>query len=151
MCFYWWSATSSQISLKFAFEKSVFFFNFRGNAQSHERKISKNGRHFNFFQLFFADNRNLTYSINGDIFIRKFYLESVFLKYFHDCSLRFRGNVGNQRPFLYGPPCTDCRIEPNTHCYDDKLCREYMNNNYRDLKGYGELILSSKILLKTFP
>ncbi|XP_072018883.1 serotriflin-like [Amphiura filiformis] len=31
-------------------------------------------------------------------------------------------NVDSMRPYIGGPPCTGCTIEPYTHCYNDQLC-----------------------------
>ena len=74
-CFYWRSATLSQMSLKFAFGKGFFFLSIFVVLCNH---AEKNGRQFetiHFFH-FFAHNYNLTYSINDSIFI---YWKSGFL------------------------------------------------------------------------
>ena len=70
-----------QILLKFALEK-VFFSIFVVLCNHTERKSVKwlpfwNGT---IFKTFLTDNHNLTYSINGVIFIRKFHWESGFLR-----------------------------------------------------------------------
>ena len=75
MYFYWWSATLSQISLKFAFEKVVCKFSWNCAITGKEKFNEMNA----ILKLFDADNHNLTNSINGAIFIRKFNSETSIL------------------------------------------------------------------------